>query len=258
MSYALAGQRCTMERVCALAGLPGVSTRSGPFGLAVRSGASSNDLNAVVSLRKFVPDRALLKELRGWWNGAPASWLVAEPDEALTRALVEADWTPDRTARWCGRPLGTDPSMPGAEPPRLGVVEVVSGADQLEQWLDVASDCGWLADPDDRARRRDLLRGAADDPRQATWLARVNGRPVGMARGWCKGPHVEVVDLAVRDTARRHGVGTALVSRVLTWGVAHGAKEVVAAPSPDGWRLFHALGFENVPAIPDTCFYLTG
>jgi len=103
MNYAVAGHRCAMERVVALAGLPTVATRTGPHGLAVCSGASSNNLNAVVSKRGFVPDWAALEELRTSWNGAPASWLVDEPDEALTRSLVSAGWTPDRTGRWCGR-----------------------------------------------------------------------------------------------------------------------------------------------------------
>jgi GNAT superfamily N-acetyltransferase len=64
--------------------------------------------------------------------------------------------------------------------------------------------------------------------------------------------------VAVRDSARREAVGTALVSALLAWGAKHGALEVVAAPSPDGWRLFNTLGFENVPVTPDTCFYWTG
>lgn len=258
MGYARAGHRCAMERVFALAGLPTVATRTGPHGLAVRSGASSNDLNAVVSKRGFVPDRAALEELRSWWNGAPASWLVDEPDEALTRALVNAGWIPDRTGRWCGRRLGHSPSLPDESVPRAVALEAIAGDDDLEQWLDVASDCGWIENLEDRVVRRDALRAAANDPRQATWLARLNDRPAGMARGWRSGPNVEVVDVAVRDSARRHGVGTALVSGVLVWGGKHGAREVVAAPSPDGWRLFDALGFENVPVIHDACFYWTG
>ena len=258
MGYARAGHRCAMERVLALAGLPTVATRTGAHGLAVRSGAGSNDLNAVVGRRGFVPDRASLDELRSWWDGAPASWLVDEPDEALTRALVDAGWIPERTGRWCGRSLGHGPDVADARVPHAMAIEAVASANDLEQWLDVASDCGWVEDLEDRGVRRDLLRGAVGDPRQRTWLARLDDRPVGMARGWCSGRNVEVVDVAVRDTARRHGVGTALVSGVLVWGVEHGAREVVAAPSPDGWRLFDALGFENVPVIPDACFYWAG
>jgi GNAT superfamily N-acetyltransferase len=256
MDYARSGHRCAIERVLALAGLPGVSTRSGPYGLAVRSGTGSNDLNAVVGTRGFIPDSLLLTELQTWWSGAPASYVVEDPDEALTRALVDAGWIPERTGRWCGRPLdGT-----GLEEREVAAVALEAVADDpgLEQWLDVAADCGWIDDLDGRAVRRDLLRGAADDPRQALWVASLGGRPVGMARGWRSGHVVEVVDVAVRRAARRRGVGTALVSGVLVWGARHGAREVVAAPSPDGWRLFRALGFENVPVVPDVVFYWTG
>lgn len=258
MGYAQAGSRCAVGRASALAGLAGVSTRSGAHWLAVRSGAASNELNAVVSTRGFVPDLALLEELRRWWSGAPASWLVEEPDDALTRVLINAGWRPEHTGRWCGRPLGPGPQVPDAGVAVDVALEVVTNDDDLEQWLDVAADCGWFEGLDDREVRRGLLRGSAGESRQAIWVARLEDQSVGMAQGWCSGPDVEVVDVAVRPLARRHGVGTALVSGVLVWGAAHGAREVVAAPSPDGWRLFEALGFENVAVLRDVCFYWSG
>ena len=257
MGYARAGHRCAMERVVALAALPTVSTRTGPHWLAVRSGADSNDLNAVVSKRGFVPDHALLEGLRAWWNGAPASWLVEDPDEALTHVLINAGWTPERTGRFCGRRLGHSPQEPNARVHRRAKLETVCD-DNLEQWLDIATECGWITDLEDRLVRRKLLSAAAGDPRHEMWLARLGKRPVGMARGWWSGPTVEVVDVAVLDSARRCGVATSLVSGVVVWGATHRAREVVAAPSPDGWRLFDALGFENVPVTHDACFYWTG
>ncbi len=260
MDYARAGQRCAIERVLGLADLPVVSTRVDPNAIAVRSGAGSNDLNAVVSTPGFVPDIAMLEKLRGWWNGVPASWLVEEPDEALTQVLLNAGWLPDRTGRWCARPLGQSSHLPNASVSEGVALEPVTADDDLELWLDVASGCGWIEDPVDRGVRGDLLRPAATDPRQGMWVARLDDRPAGMVRGWCseREPVVEVVDVAVRASVRRRGVGRALVSRVMAWGTTRGASEVVAAPSPDGWRLFDALGFENVPAIPDTSFYWTG
>jgi GNAT superfamily N-acetyltransferase len=260
VDYARLGHRCAMERVVALADLPAVSTRSGPRWLAVRTGAASNDLNAVVSTGGFVPDSVVLEELRSWWNGASASWLVDAPDEALTRVLRGAGWLAERTGRWCGRPLGRPPYVLGASVPEGVALDRVTDDEDLEQWLDVACECGWIAGPEDRVLRRDLLRGAAGDPRQATWLARVDDRPAGMARGWCseREPVVEVVDVAVSPSARRHGIGTALVSEVLAWAATRGAQQVVAAPSPDGWRLFDALGFQNVPVVPDVSLYWPG
>ena len=258
MSYAVAGQRCAMDRVLTLASSATVSTRSGPHWLAVRSGASSNDLNAVLSKPGFVPDRALLNELRRWWDGALASWLVEEPNEALTRVLVNDGWTPERSGRWCGRLLHHGPHVRAASGPKDMTVVRVATDDDLEQWLDVASACGWFEGRHDRMTRRDLMRGAAGDPLGASWLARLVDRPVGMVRGWVSGPYVEIVDVAVRHSAQRRGVGTALVSSVLAWGATKGAREVVAAPSPDGWSLFDALAFTNVPVTPDVCFYWSG
>ena len=189
MDYARAGQRCAVERVLALADLPAVSTCVGPNAIAVRSGAGSNDLNAVVSTPGFVPDRAVLEKLRGWWNGVPASWLVEEPDEALTQVLLNAGWLPERTGRWCARPLGQGSHLPNASGSDGVALEPVTADDDLEHWLDVASDCGWIEDPEDRGVRRELLRPAATDPRQAMWLARLDDRPEGMvqrARAGCR------------------------------------------------------------------------
>lgn len=31
---------------------------------------------------------------------------------------------------------------------------------------------------------------------------------------------------------------------------------MVSAPSPQGWQLQKALGFQSIPVTPDTCFYL--
>lgn len=253
MGHAEAGHRLAIERAAALADRDGAAVRSGPGWLAVRSGAASNDLNAVISTPGFVPDSGLLEDLEGWWDDVPASWLVAEPHEALTQALVEAGWDPERTGRWCGRALDTDHPVAG-----VASIEAVGGDEDLECWLDVATECGWIEGDDERLVRRDLLRSAYADPREAIWLARLDGQPVGMARGWCSASDLEVVDVAVREAARRRGVGTALVSTVLTWGASRGALDVVAAPSPDGWRLFESLGFDNVPVVPDVCFHWSG
>ncbi len=201
---------------------------------------------------------ALLNELREMVGRALASWLVEEPNEALTHVLVNDGWTPERCGRWCGRLLHHGPHVRAASGPKDMTVVRVATDDDLEQWLDVASACGWFEGRHDRMTRRDLMRGAAGDPLGASWLARLVDRPVGMVRGWVSGPYVEIVDVAVRHSAQRRGVGTALVSSVLAWGATKGAREVVAAPSPDGWSLFDALAFTNVPVTPDVCFYWSG
>jgi len=251
MDIAGTAHRCVIARAVALAEYAPVSVRSGQGWLAVRSGARSNDLNVVVSRAGFLPPAALMEQLARWFAGVPASWLTEGPDDGLTGVLSGADWTPERAGRWCGRPIVPIRAL-------LDGVEITKlGADRgLDAWLDVASSCGWFEDLADRDVRRELMSAMIADRRRGAWLASFEDRPVGMATGWCDEGAVELVDVAVRAESRRRGVGTALVARVVTWGAERGAREVVAAPSPDGWRLMRCLGFDNVGVVPDTCFYL--
>ena len=250
MDVARAGQSCATSRAAALGDLAPVSVRRGEGWVAVRTSAASNDLNVVLGEPGFVPDADLLGTLLRWLGEVPASWQVRAPDAALSRALTAAGWTPERTGRWCGRELAPVGAAPGEV-----VVSPVADAGDLEDWLDVAQACDWLEDTHDRGVRRALAEALEGEPRHRAWVARLGERPVGMATGWYAAPCVEVVDVAVLEDVRRRGVGGALVGAVLAWGAAWGAREVVAAPSPEGWRLFESLGFDNVPAEPDVCFY---
>lgn len=252
MDIARAAHHCAIARAVGFAGYAPVSVQSGRGWLAARSGADSNDLNVVVSEAGFLPSATLVGELSRWFAGVPASWLVEWADESLTGVLCGAGWTPERTGRWCGRPLWPiRPSIGGVEIAMLGADSGVDG------WLDVAASCGWFGGHPDRGTRAELMSAMITDHRRGAWLASLQGHPVGMATGWCDGGAVELVDVAVREENRRRSVGTALVGRVVAWGAGRGAEEVVAAPSPDGWRLMRSLGFNNVGVVPDTCFYLS-
>lgn len=251
MDIARRGHLCVVDRATALADLPVGSVRSGHGWFGVRSGASSNDLNFVVSEPGFVPGDVLLTELLQWLAGVPASWLVREPDAALTQVLCRAGLRPERTGRWCGRALGQEVIVRGE-----AQVVRVRGEGDLGDWIDIAASCGWCDTLPDREVRLDVMRALIRDNRSAAWVAWLEGSPVGMAAGWCDGPSVAVVDVAVRERARRHAVATALVADVLAWGAEQGASQVVAEPSHAGWLLFNALGFDNVPVVPDVCFYL--
>ncbi len=248
MQIARAGHRCARARAAALTGLGPVSTRCGPGWVAARTGALANDLNVVVGEPGFVPGSGLVDDLVAWFGDAPASWLASEPDDALTAVLVSAGAAPERTGRWCGRPVTGAPGDPAGVRP--------AGPDDLGQWLDVAEACGWYDGRADRATRAGLARAWSGDPRRASFLAWQGDRAVGLASGWCDGEVVEVVDVAVLPQARRAGRGRDLVAAVVAWGAGRGADQVVAAPSPDGWRLMRSLGFDNVPVEPDVCLYL--
>jgi GNAT superfamily N-acetyltransferase len=235
------GHRLSRTRLRSVANASSVQTRAGNGWFAVRSGAFSNDLNGVVADAEFVPDVELLISLQEWFGTVPATWLAATPSTRGTDLLLDAGWTSERTGRWAGR------SAWRAEP--SDDVQRVTDESGLETWLDVAEECGWFDGPSQRDARRTLAGGLAW-PR---WVAWRDGRPVGMATGFRVAGLLEIVDVAVVASARRQGVGTALVAGVMAGSPASDC--VIAAPSSDGWQLFRSMGFTNVPVTPDVCFY---
>ena len=75
------------------------------------------------------------------------------------------------------------------------------------------------------------------------------GFAVGMVLDAAGQPTGEVENLAVRDVARRQGIGHALCEAVLCWCGEQGAEEVgleVRASSTGAISLYERLGFEKV------------
>jgi GNAT superfamily N-acetyltransferase len=127
----------------------------------------------------------------------------------------------------------------------------------LDEWLDVASRCGWLVDDRDRrARRRLHLSLGLDDADLVHWLARRDGRAVAMASAHVTGSVVDLCNLAVVDRERRQGIGRALAAERIRAAHERGATTIVSALSPDGWKLYESLGFRSVGVTPDRWFYL--
>jgi ribosomal-protein-alanine N-acetyltransferase len=78
--------------------------------------------------------------------------------------------------------------------------------------------------------------------------------PVGYYLGLALVPECELVSLAVRPSAWRRGIGTALMRHFLAAAAAAGASEVfleVASDNARGQRLYAALEFESVGVRPD-------
>lgn len=243
VDYPTLAHRAERSRLTELAAVDGVRTRTGDGWLAVRTGLDSNDLNGVVGEPGHVPDAALLTELGAWFGAVPASWHLAATDPVFARTAAGAGWRPETGARCAGRRLPF--SVP--VPPGL-VVRRVDAAADAAGWLDVAEACEWF-DTGERQQRDPVLR-ALPRPR---WIACRDGLPVGMASGWRDRELAEVVDVAVLPAVRRAGVGTALLGAVAGW--ASTADHLVAAPSPDGWALMRALGFENRAALSGVVAY---
>ena len=241
MDVAALAERTVLGRLLCQADLPGTDVRGGDGWVAVRSGAAANDLNGVVSEGAEGIDAAVVADLVAWLDGVPSSWMTSRADPRLTALLLGAGAVPEHTGRWVGRELPADVVLP----------EGVLPLGDTDDHLDVAEACG-LAEPGDRAVRRAALR---PHPLFLHVVVRRGGRPVGMATGFA-GPALEVVQVGVVPDHRRRGVGRSLVEALELAGRERGLTEVVAAPSPEGARLFAALGFEEAPVTPDVCFYL--
>jgi ribosomal protein S18 acetylase RimI-like enzyme len=102
----------------------------------------------------------------------------------------------------------------------------------------------WQGANDQEARWRARL----SIPGGADFVAVVDGEPAGMASGIPTGDPavVELISMWVAPSARRRGVGRALIATVAAWGVAGGARRLrlaVAPDNPGAQALYHRAGF---------------
>jgi len=223
-----------------------VLERDGAY--AVRTGVSSNTENGVVSAGPVA--EAVASELIAWLRGVPASWLCAEGDDA--RVLVDAGCRPDNDAWEMHGAVGdVEPDPPAG----ITIVPVTSER-ELDAWLDVAGPCGWFDDAADRRARRELLVGLGLAAPLFLYVAFRGDRPVAMASAFYAGELAYLTDLAVLDDERRRGIGRALALTRLRQARELGCRTAVLGPSPDGAKLYGALGFETHRQPRDRWFYL--
>lgn len=233
------------------------SARFGEGWIAVATGVRANDMNGVVSHPDAIISVELIDHLLAWFKQErlPASWLIDGSDPALSSALVARGARPETSGWWAGRLIGGD--LLRLPCPADTVIRRVGADEDLEDWLEVAAQCGWCDDADDRGARRELYRSIGlDNDELAHWVAYRSGQPVGMASSFSAGGVVDLCNLAVVDRARRHGIGRALAAARIRAAHELGATTIVSALSPDGWQLYRTLGFVSAPVERDRWFYL--
>ncbi|GAA0471276.1 hypothetical protein Ade02nite_34630 [Paractinoplanes deccanensis] len=225
-------------------------------GFAVSTGLHSNSENGAV-IDPSVAGSDELDALLDWLRekAVPASVLVTgPPGPEATARLIDRGLKPERTGHNMGRPLaGLDHDVAPA-----WQISEVTDVQALRENQRVYADDGWWGEPGELDRRVDVAARLGFGPGSPIrhWTAHHQGVPVGAATSFQFEDAVWLVHCCVTTGRRRHGIGTALTRVRLAAAARQGAVQAVAFPSPDGYHLHHALGFELAPVHPDRCFYL--
>ncbi len=220
----------------------GGETREVDGAFAVLTGARSNTENGVVA-HGVVGDVAGL--VRWLAESAPASWL--DLAGANADALVAAGARPESN--------GTEMFARIADIALTPPADVLVSTAAVDEWFDVASAHGWFDDPSER-QPFERLYGELVGERFRLYLARVDGDIAGFASAFYGASTVLLTQVVVDERFRRRGVGTALVARRLDDARELGCDHVALAPSPDGAKLYAALGFELTRTPPNRWYYL--
>jgi GNAT superfamily N-acetyltransferase len=145
-----------------------------------------------------------------------------------------------------------------AAAPRGVAVEQVADDRALGEWIEVARACAWFEDDAHADACERLFRslGLGDGAPLRHWVARSDGRAVGMASAFVAGDVLLLVHVAVLEGVRRRGIGRALAGERLRAGRSARCRAAVLAPSPDGSALYASLGFGSATTPARRRFYL--
>jgi GNAT superfamily N-acetyltransferase len=208
---------------------------------AVKTGAFSNTENGVVA-HGSVADVA---SLVGWFGDAPASWL--DLDGANHDALLASGARPENA----GREMQARVADLHVESP--DDVTVLSAG--VGEWFDFAATHGWFGEQGERVAFERLYRELVGERFRLT-LARVGDTVAGFASAFYGSTFVSLTQVIVDDRFRRRGVATALAAERISRARELGCEIATLGPSPEGAKLYAALGFELLPALPNRWYYL--
>ncbi len=208
---------------------------------AVRTGARSNTENGVVA-HGPVADVA---ELAAWVADAPASWL--DLAGANHEALVAVGARPENDGREMRAQIGDLHLAPPDE-------VVVATAD-VGEWFDFAVAHEWFGEPGERVAFERLYRGLVGGRFRLT-VARIGDDIAGFASAFYGRTFVLLTQVVVDGAFRRRGVATALAAERIERARGLRCDVATLGPSPDGAKLYAALGFELLRSRPNRWYYL--
>jgi GNAT superfamily N-acetyltransferase len=228
---------------------------------AVRTGVFSNSENGVIGAGDVAVSVPVARELISWFRDRqlPAAWLCAECEgRSANAAVLEAiGCKPERSA-WEMRAGLAKLHLKSTPVPADTRVERARSEYELDAWLDVAGACGWFETEHERRAWKGLYGGLgfADSASLCLYVAFRGERAVGMASAFYTEELVLLNAAAVLNDSQRQGIGRSLVLSRLREARKRGCRLAVLAPSPDGAKLYNALGFETHRQPADRSFYL--
>jgi GNAT superfamily N-acetyltransferase len=215
-------------------------------GFAMRTGLPDNTRNGVVCSRV----RAVAEAL-AWLRDVPAQWMTASPDVAAR--LERASCGPERTAVHMAAPLA---DLVLADAPAPAHIAAIADPAELAEAFDGA---GVLdGDPGHRERELALIASLGFDEQAPLrhYVARLDGRAVGMVSVFVASSTLLGVTLEVASAHRLRGIGRALARHALREGRAAGCTLAILGPTPATVPFYAALGFTLERSLPDRSFYL--
>jgi GNAT superfamily N-acetyltransferase len=215
------------ERMCVLQGLTWAAV----------SDVHTDDVEALVAeVRRLVPS----EKRPIWWLGPSC-----EPADLPERLLELGFRTPeDRADRLYAMASATPPPVaPGVEVRRI---------ETFDDYV-TATEIGWDAfgiSEERRERERAHLRSMFDAGGPRSFIASVDGEPVGVGRSVYSDRGVLLIGGAVIERARGRGVYRALVRARWDDAVARGTPAMIVEAMPDSsYPILKRIGFEEVCVI---------
>ena len=229
--------------------LPGVETVVEANVAYGSSGLPFAPFNSVAGARFGVDADARIEEILDWYRerGVPFSWWLGPRDSPpdLGRRLEAHGLEPDAEAV-PGMALDLRRRLREAPGPAGLTIERVRDEASFEFVVDIViaafGGLAWLRD----GLRRFALLGFADGNPQRTYLARLDGRPVGTALGFHAGSVLGIYNVAVLSDARGRGIGGAVTRAALQAGADDGCRIAVLESTALGHPVYERLGFRDV------------
>jgi GNAT superfamily N-acetyltransferase len=123
------------------------------------------------------------------------------------------------------------------------------------EWFDFASAHEWFGEPGERVAFERLYSGLVGERFRLT-VARIDDHIAGFASAFYGSSFVMLTQVVVDDVFRRRGVATALAAERIERARELGCEVATLGPSPDGAKLYAALGFELLRSPPNRWYYL--